>query len=353
MKIRIGVLFWQWIDDIAVGLTGWARRFRRSQSLELTEQADGSFLAMAFSHGQATRVEDSPLQFEGGRLATPPSAELEAIFRKSRVHMRLSPSHFVFRTMELPEAASPFLEGIVRAQIDRLAPWSADDAIFGWSAPVSLAMKRVQITVAATSRAEVAPLEEALAAFRVQSIEFSTARDDDPAAISLLSHYVEGASEASRVRLALSAGFAVSLLAFVAGLVAWTLIGGAYDSRLAETQALITSRRAALVSEATVAADKALDALKQRKRTTPSPVMILDALTRALPDDTHLTELSIEGGKVEIAGVSGDSSELIHLIEQSHQFTHAAFVAPTVRGPNGGDVFHIEAHLEPSFETTN
>ena len=81
--------------------------------------------------------------------------------------------------------------------------------------------------------------------------------------------------------------------------------------------------------------------------------MVLEAVSKALPDDAHLTEFRIEGGKVQIAGSAADASALIRLIEQSRRFTRATFFAPTVRGPSGGESFHIEAHIEPSFAVTN
>ena len=76
-------------------------------------------------------------------------------------------------------------------------------------------------------------------------------------------------------------------------------------------------------------------------------------MRRTLPDEAHLTELRIEGGKVQIAGSASDAPALIRLIEQSRQFTQATFFAPTVRGANGGQSFHIEAHIEPSLAVTN
>jgi general secretion pathway protein L len=263
----------------------------------------------------------------------------------------LDPSHFVFRTLELPRAASPFIEGVVRAQIDRLTPWNAIDSIFGWSAPIDLGSDRVSITVAATGRSEVAPVREALTARRVQSIDMSTTGEEDRSmVISLFPDRTSGDGDARRLRLGLTAGWGACIFVFLVCLLAWIVIGSGYDGRLAELQKEITDRRAKLVGQQGSVAERALEELKKRKRTTPSPVMILEALSKTLPDDTHLTELRIENGKVQIAGLASDASELIHLLEQSRQFTHAVFFAPTVRGPSGGEIFHIEAHLEPSFE---
>ena len=81
--------------------------------------------------------------------------------------------------------------------------------------------------------------------------------------------------------------------------------------------------------------------------------MTLEALANTLPDGTHLTELHIEDGKVQIVGLSGDAPALIRLMEQSRRFARATFFAPTVRVPSGGETFHIEAHLEPSLGVTD
>jgi general secretion pathway protein L len=149
----------------------------------------------------------------------------------------------------------------------------------------------------------------------------------------------------------LVAGLALSGLAFVVSLGAWVVTG--HDARMTDLQNRIAERRSELMNRRGPAAEEALKALQARKWTTPSAVMILEALSKILPDDAHLTELRIESGKVQIAGSATDAPALIRLIEQSRQFTKATFFAPTVRGPTGGETFHIEAHIESSFAAMN
>ena len=171
--------------------------------------------------------------------------------------------------------------------------------------------------------------------------------------IPVFAQDIGGGSEGRWLRTGLVAGLALSSLAFAVSLGAWFVVGADHDARMADLQNRIAERRSELMNRRGPAAEEALKALQARKRSTPSAVMILEALAKILPDDAHLTELRIEGGKVQIAGAAAGAPALITLIEQSRHFTQATFFAPTVRAPNGGESFHIEAHIEPSFAVTN
>jgi general secretion pathway protein L len=90
--------------------------------------------------------------------------------------------------------------------------------------------------------------------------------------------------------------------------------------------------------------------LQRHKHETPSSVIVIEALSRVLPDDTYLIELRILGDKLQIVGVTRDAPALIRLIEQTSHFTRATFFAPTTRSPSeSGEHFSIEAHIEPVY----
>jgi general secretion pathway protein L len=88
-------------------------------------------------------------------------------------------------------------------------------------------------------------------------------------------------------------------------------------------------------------------ALMRRKHEGPSSLLVLEALSKALPDHTYVTELRVEDNKLRLTGVTRDAPSLIGLIEQSG-FTRASFFAPTTRSPGEpGERFHIEAIIGP------
>jgi general secretion pathway protein L len=343
-----------WIDDVAVGLTLLRVMLRRSHRIELVEQADGSFLVVDMSKPAADRADGPSLRIDESGIADPMSPQMRSLLARSSIDVMLAPSRFIFRSLELPQGARQFLDGVVRSQIDRLTPWSANEAAFGWSEPTDAGNGQIAITVAATARSQVAPIARAAMAARADQVRMSTQiGEGEPLGIPVFAQDIGGGNGEQELARGLVAGLALSGLAFMISLGAWLVAGGSDDARMGDLQNRIAERRSELLNQHGPAAEEAIKALQARKWATPSAVMTLEALSKTLPDDAHLTEFRIEGGKVQIAGSATDAPTLIRLIEQSRQFTQATFFAPTVRGPSGGQSFHIEAHIEPSFAVTN
>jgi general secretion pathway protein L len=346
------VIAWlsRWIDDVASALLRIGEIVRFNRKVQLVEQSDGGFLIQTANK----RSVGAPLRIEEGQFVGPVSAKTRAILAGSQIEVILKASRFIFRPLELPRRANEFLDGVVRAQIDRLTPWSQRDAAFGWSAPSPLGADRMIVTVAATAAATITPIVKALADRRADAISVSTVSDASGANAPIMVFAQRAGAELRirRLRRKLIALLIVTCVATGLGASASIVVGNDLDAERMGLERKIAERRAALISGRGSIADEAVAALEARKRATPAGVIVIEALSQTLPDDTYLNELRIEDGKVQIAGLTRDAPALIKLIEQSQHFTHATFFAPTTRAPtDSGERFHIEAHIEPVFPT--
>ena len=109
----------------------------------------------------------------------------------------MAPGQVLFRSLDFPKQAEDFLDGMIRTQIDRLTPWPADDALFGWSSPSVTGQERIELTLAATSKQEIQPLvqlatglgAESLAAFAVPAVANGT-----PTKIKIFDQSLRGAA---------------------------------------------------------------------------------------------------------------------------------------------------------------
>jgi len=178
----------------------------------------------------------------------------------------------------------------------------------------------------------------------------AAAGEGPPARIRLFDKLLQSAiGRAVDVPRILRAALLCAGLGAAASLLVAAYFGNSLQSEQQELQRRISQRRAALRLDPN-AGGSSLNLLARRKQTTPSSIMVLEAISRALPDTTYVTELRIEGDKVQVVGMTQDAPALIRLMEQSPQFTRATFFAPTTRAQNEpGERFHIEAHITAYF----
>jgi general secretion pathway protein L len=84
------------------------------------------------------------------------------------------------------------------------------------------------------------------------------------------------------------------------------------------------------------------------KETSPSAIIVIEDLSRALPDSAYLTEFTLQNITLRIVGLTSDAPPLIAALEHSGSLTGVHFFAPTTREPDGGHFrFHIEGRVEP------
>jgi general secretion pathway protein L len=353
MISEVKQLFGVWINAVAGAIDAVVARYARPRQILLREDEDNSFALTVMPAKNRPALPGVSFRLSDGRTHPPLPPDWKTAFRSSRVEILLPPGHVMFRALDFPRQAADFLDGMIRAQIDRLTPWTANEAIFGWSPPTSIAADRIELTLAATSKYKAEPLVRLADSLDAGSVSVfaETAVSEVPVKIKLFHKSLRGAigqgvdvPRLLRVVL-LGSGLAAAVSVLVAGYV-----GGSLEAEQQQLMRRISERRASLRLDANAAGGSGLGLLAKRKQSTPSSVMVLEAVSRALPDNTYVTELRIEGDKIQVVGITQDAPALIRLMEQSPQFTRATFFAPTTRERNDpGERFHIEAHLAPYF----
>jgi general secretion pathway protein L len=346
-------IFDAWIGAVAAAIDAVAARSMRPRLIQLREGEDDRFTLSMTAEKNRPDLPAVSFALQQGRPQPPLPEAWVAGFRGSRVEIFLQPGHVMARPLDFPRQAFAFLDGMIRTQIDRLTPWSAQDAAYGWSAPVPTANERIELMFAATSKHKVQPLVQFASDRKAGTVSVfaETPIADATTRIKLFDQSLQGTiGQAVNVprtlRMALLGIAAVAAMA----LVAVATVGGSLDTEQQDLQRRISQRRAALRLDPNEAGGSGLGMLAKRKQTTPASVMVLEAISRVLPDNTSVTELRIEADKIQVVGVTQDAPSLVRLMEQSPQFTRATFFAPTTRAQNDpGERFHIEAHLTAYF----
>jgi general secretion pathway protein L len=256
--------------------------------------------------------------------------------KAKRTLLRLSPDHVLVRTIQIPRAALDVIDPVLRNQIERLVPWPEQETRYAYEVkgPNPLIPDQLDVRVAAT-RQKI--LDQALASagklgLSPYAVDFHAQNDAEPGMVLLPLEADPAERTAHLLHAALAACFAASLMLGGAGLyLLW--------ERHAETVALNAqvAAAAAQVDEATrlnlenARLREQRDQLVKRKREDPAVVVLIEALSRILPDNAFLTELDIQGRDTRIVGKSDNPTALITMLENAPQFDGVSFSAPTTR----------------------
>jgi len=344
----IGAIFNAWTGTVAAAIVAGFDRVVSPRVVRLIEDDRGGFTIET-----AGRPDNVParIAFADGALSTP---NLAPVFKGSRVEIVLQPTRFLFRPLELPARAADFLDGIVRAQIDRLTPWNASEAVFGCSAPIQSGTDHITTVIAATTRKVAMTFVDAVFGFHPAAVAICTdVAEHNAGRVKVFEQKARGHLDAARLSRALVIALGAAAIGALASVVVASYVADSLGAQESELARQISQRRAAIRAGSDGGERSPIAALERRKHETPASVIVLDALTQVLPDHTYVTELHLAGNKLQIVGITRDAPSLIPLIEQSQHFTRATFYAPTTRSPSDpGERFHIEARIEPRNTAT-
>src|ERR1043166_2819117 len=154
MSARLRSEFATWIGFVAEAVVTAINRIGVKPRIHLIETEENAFtMRMIAKPGRPAPLNyQFILNDDEGSLALPPG--WKAALRGSRLEAILMPTRFLSRPLELPKRATEFLDAMIRSQIDRLTPWPAAEAVFGWSPPVETSSERIHLNVIAAPKAK-------------------------------------------------------------------------------------------------------------------------------------------------------------------------------------------------------
>ena len=265
-----------------------------------------------------------------------------------RVVLELPASLLLEQQASLPLAAEAALGEVLTHEMDRLTPFRAADVFWSWAvAGRDTVNGRLLVRLSIVLKAAVAPLVQGLAQAGLAPTTLELpAPDGGLRRLGLLPPGVAGSRQSRAVRVAAGACAALAVAAAVIPLVQQQWAFATVESQIDALQprvALAEGLRRRLA-----ASSNAADLFAAESARSGNAVLALAAVTRALPDDTYLTEFTLQGRKLTLGGRSEAAVRLIGVLASEPALANPAFAAPVFRTiGDHGDQFTISADLAP------
>ena len=268
--------------------------------------------------------------------------------RPLRTLLRLPAGAVLERPVVLPLATEAALDRVLSYELDRYSPFAGEEVF--WTYAVERrdpAAGQIHLRLALVPRTGLAPALDTLRAAGMKPAGLVAPRAEGPSwQFGLDAPGAGTASAGSRRVLRLAAGACAAL-----ALVAASLPFIRQHLSLAEAEARIAAARPAVTEVEALRRRLAQrvggnDALSAEAARLGRPLEVLAALTGLLPDDTHLTALTLRHGVATMSGQSAAAARLIPALSADPSVRAAAFAAPVTRQEGGrGEVFSIRVEF--------
>lgn len=266
---------------------------------------------------------------EGAGL--PPAALPGRQDRDRRTVLRLPADQVLTRRVSLPAQVRDNLPQVVRVELDRLSPFSAEQALFDYRLlPAAKGAPRVLLDLAVTRRDWVTGWLARLADAGVPASEI------DWEGAWPRANLLPAEQRPKRRGYWLDPGLFLGILVVV--LVAAVLITPLWQKsrRLADLEAEVRRVRAEAIAvddlrQELERARAGSTAVLDQKRKQPRVTEMLRELTDRIPDDTWVQSLEYRDGEVQLRGESSQATALIGLLESAEGIEGVSFRSPVTQ----------------------
>jgi general secretion pathway protein L len=269
--------------------------------------------------------------------------------RRTPVVLRVPSELLLERDVDLPLAAEPDVDNVLRYNIDTLTPFAAHELFWNWTVMSRDRVHRnLHLRLSLICKSAVAPLVGMLqqAGAPPSLLEFRLP-DGGIRTIAV----ADAASRGGRLRRHAPAAVAGCL---AGALVSTTVLPIVFRQReLAATEAHIQALRPqvahveALRRRLADSADR-IDVISRERARVGDAMQVIAVVTDTLPDDTWLSELTLRQRKLVLTGESAGAAKLIIALSADPLLRNPRFVAPITRAPTDGrDLFSIATEVMP------
>ncbi len=264
------------------------------------------------------------------------------------VRLELPAATVATRMGRLPQAAEANLKQVLRFQIDRWTPFSADEIYFDAGvAGRDRAARTIDVNLAYAPRAPVDAALERLDGLGLSADQVSAA-EAGAVDVDLLPASRRPKRPDERK----------TSLALVGLLVAFSALGlelsraGAAARADALREELADLRVRALAAQDAAPADAGEAALRadaySLKAGQLRSIEALAIATEVVGDDAWLRTFDLRSGELKITGAAADAASLIGAFERHERFGGATFDAPVTRDDDGHERFALSARFLPA-----
>jgi general secretion pathway protein L len=253
------------------------------------------------------------------------------------------------KTLVLPAAVEPDLDRVLRYEMDVETPFAADQVYWNWTIDKRDRTEgKIVVTLALLPRARLSGLLSLLHQHGVSPQAILAPRSDGTTVRLPLVHTGKdgGRPVWRRPRVLWGLCLALAVVAVLLPFVRQSLVARDIDARIAAARGAAMEAQA-LQSRLDGTAGGG-DVILLERGHFADPLRVLADLTEALPDDTFISDFSLKGHKLTVAGQSSSATRLIGTLATNTLFHDPSFASPVTRlGPDSGalEVFSITAEV--------
>jgi general secretion pathway protein L len=252
------------------------------------------------------------------------------------------------KQLSFPLAAERELGRVLAYEMDRETPFTADEVWWNWHVDArDKAQGQLGLTLfllpKANARAVAAALAEAgLEPSVIDAATVTGARHQ----IRLDDSTVHRIVLSGKTRALAYGCAALAAIAVITPFVKQAVLLGQAESRIAELKPQVDEVQQ--LRRRIDSAGQGASQLAMEQAGSADPLKVLSETTQILPDDTHLTDLSLHKHKLTFSGQSEEVAKLIGLLTANPLYKNPAFTSASTRVQNSkADAFSIETEVRP------